>query len=257
MNPMNPMNLLPALNPSALTGPGNNTWLLDDAEPALIDAGVGVPAHVDAIAAALGGRTLCRVLVTHGHSDHASGVPALKRRWPSLDACKWMGAGETAETGDTGWTNLADGQQIRAGDALLTVIHTPGHALDHVCFWNAATRDLYAGDMVVRGTTVMIPGGRGGGLRAYMASLERMAALAPARIFPGHGPVIADPLALIAEYLEHRRMRDAQVAACLREGLTDPDAIVARLYPGLPSALLFAARATIDAHILKLREDGL
>ncbi len=111
--------------------------------------------------------------------------------------------------------------------------------------------------MVVRGTTVMIPANRGGGLRAYMTSLERLAALSPARILPGHGPIIDDPLALIAEYLDHRRMRDAQVAGCLRDGLSDPDAIVRRLYPGLPPALLFAARATIESHIQKLREDGL
>lgn len=251
--------LLSAFNPSPLTGPGNNTWLLDGAEPALIDAGVGVPAHVDAVAAALGGRALRRVLVTHGHSDHASGVPALKARWPSLEACKWVVPGDAPGVpGDApGWTGLADGQRIRAGDADLTVVHTPGHALDHVCFWNADTRDLYAGDMVVRGTTVMIPAGRGGGLRAYMTSLERLAALQPARIFPGHGPVIEDPLALIAEYLEHRRMREAQVAACLREGLADPAAIVARLYPGLSPGLQSVAGATIEAHIQKLREDGL
>ena len=54
---------------------------------------------------------------------------------------------------------------IRAGDAEFTVIHTPGHAEDHVCFWEAQTGWLFAGDMVVAGTTVMIPAGRGGNLR--------------------------------------------------------------------------------------------
>jgi glyoxylase-like metal-dependent hydrolase (beta-lactamase superfamily II) len=242
--------LLNALNPSALTGSGNNTWLLDGAEPTLIDAGVGVPAHVEALAAALGGRPLRRVLVTHGHSDHASGVAALRARWPSLEACKWVSAGESD------WVPLADGQQIRAGGAMLRVMHTPGHALDHLCFWDATSRDLYAGDMVVRGTTVMVPI-EGGGLRAYMASLERMARLAPMRILPGHGPIIDRPLELIAEYLEHRRQRDAQVAACLRDGLGDVEAIVSRIYPDLAEALRPAARATVASHLQKLREDGL
>ena len=246
------------MNPGALTGRGNNTWLLDGAEPTLIDAGVGVPEHVQAVAAALSGRALRRVVVTHGHPDHASGVPALRHRWPGLDVCRWVGAEPVAATdNDAGWTPLIDGQQFIAGDSALTVIHTPGHALDHICLWNAATRELYGGDMVVLGTTIMIPAGTGGGLRAYLASLERIAALGPVRIYSGHGPVIDDPLQLIADYIAHRRLRDEQVAACLRDGVTDPELMLPRIYPDLSSSLKTAALATIAAHIEKLREDGL
>jgi glyoxylase-like metal-dependent hydrolase (beta-lactamase superfamily II) len=243
--------LIPAGNPGAMTGSGNNTWLLMGAEPALIDAGVGAPPHVEAIARALEGRELSRVLVTHGHADHASGAPALKARWPNAGLAKF------APSDGLPWRALADGDRITAGDSLLTVIHTPGHALDHVCFWNPDTRELFAGDMLSLGTTIMIPAGRGGGLRAYITSLERLAALAPARVYPGHGLVIEEPVELIAEYLAHRRMREEQVRQCLAEGLIDAGAIVERLYPGLPAGLIAAARATIEAHIEKLREDGL
>jgi len=216
---------LPAANPSPLTGGGNNTWLLDGEEPTLIDAGVGAPAHIDAIARALDGRPLARVLVTHGHADHASGAPVLRGLWPRAELCKFIVAAPTSGASiapadnAADWRALADGQQIRAGHDTLTIIHTPGHALDHVCFWNAATGDLFAGDMLVQGTTVMIPAGRGGGLRAYLASLGRLAALSPARIYPGHGPVIERPAELITQYLEHRRMREAQVRGCLAAGL--------------------------------------
>lgn len=231
--------LLFADNPGPLTGSGNNTWLIDGAEPALIDAGVGAASHVEAIARALAGRALRHVLVTHGHPDHASGIPALCERWPAIVVGRWPG--------------LSDGAIVRAGNTPLVVVHTPGHAPDHICFWDESRRDLYAGDMVVKGTTVMIPAGRGGNLRDYLASLERLAALEPGRIFPGHGPIIDAPVALIREYLEHRRMRESQVQACLDAGIEDVDAMVSRIYPELSAELRPAARLTIEAHLEKLR----
>ena len=133
---------LPAGNPSPLTGQGNNTWLLSGVEPALVDAGVGIATHLDAISEALAGASLSRVLVTHGHVDHASGVPALRERWPGMETWKYPVDDERD------WRPLRDGQRIRAGDATLTVIHTPGHARDHVCFWHAETRELFSGDMI-------------------------------------------------------------------------------------------------------------
>lgn len=243
--------LVPAGNPGTLTGAaGNNTWLIDGAFPTLVDAGIGTAPHVAAITRALRARALVRVLVTHSHPDHASGVPALRRSWPSLEACKLPLRGEA------GWRALADGDTVAAGDAHLTVVHTPGHAPDHICFWDADRRCLYGGDMVVAGSTVMIPFGRGGSLTEYLASLERLAALAPDRIYPGHGDVIERPLDVIGAYLEHRRFRERQILECLGDGVTGVDAIAARLYPNLPDGLRQPARLTVEAHLQKLRDEG-
>ena len=142
---------LNAGNPGTWTGPGNNTYLFDGTEPTLIDAGVGNTEHVEAIAARLNGRALARVLVTHGHPDHASGVPALRQRWPNLEAYKWLSAPES------GWHPMNDGGRVRAGDTWLMVVHTPGHAADHVCFWESEARDLFCGDMMTATTTVLVP----------------------------------------------------------------------------------------------------
>ena len=247
---------LHADNPGPLTGAGNTTWLIDGAEPTLVDAGVGKAAHVDAIAAALGGRALARVLVTHDHADHAAGVPALRARWPAIDARKFLIDTDTGSDTAAPWRALADGEQVRAGDTMLIVLHTPGHARDHVCFWDPAAAAVFSGDMLIEGTTVMIPASRGGGLRAYLASLERIAALRPVRAYPGHGGPIEQPIELINVYLEHRRLREAQVLACLRDGIIGVDAMVARIYPGLAEPLIGPARATVEAHLEKLREDG-
>jgi glyoxylase-like metal-dependent hydrolase (beta-lactamase superfamily II) len=244
--------LLPARNPGPMTGRGNNTWLLDGAEPTLVDAGVGVAEHVDEIAGHLAGRPLVRVLVTHGHRDHASGVPALRSRWPDLDVWKWPGDDETPDA----LLPLTDGQRLAAGDRELSVIHTPGHAPDHVCFRDELAGAIFTGDMVVRGSTVVIPAGRGGRLTDYLASLEKLAAFRPSRCYPGHGPVIDRPLDLITEYLDHRAMREAQVLDCLAAGLTSVDDMVRRIYPDVTEAIRPFAALTVEAHLEKLREEG-
>lgn len=244
---------LHARNPGTLTGPGNNTYLIDGAEPALIDAGVGHPDHLNEIARVLGGRALARVFVTHGHPDHASGVPALRRRWPQLHAYKWPGD----DPGD--WRSLADDDVVAAGDRRLRVVFTPGHAADHVCFWEPETRGLFCGDMMTATTTIMVPPSTfGGNLAHYLDSLRRLSALEPVVAWPGHGAEINDPVGRIEEYLAHRAERARQVTACLDAGVTDLDAIVARVYTDTPAALWPAARLTVEAllEMLGRRSNG-
>jgi glyoxylase-like metal-dependent hydrolase (beta-lactamase superfamily II) len=238
-----------------MTGAGNWTWLLPGRVPTLIDAGTGAPEFIDDLHAALAGSSLAQVLVTHGHIDHASGAPALhalmptarfrKMPWPERDA-RWP----------AGWEPLADGDAIAAGDTSLTAVHTPGHAPDHLCFWHEETRSLFCGDLAVRGTTVYIPTTLQGDLSAYLASLERILALNPARMYPAHGPVIDEPSKLLEQYLEHRREREGQVLDALGAGVGTAEAMVARIYPRLSDALLPVARETMLAHLLKLERDG-
>ena len=124
--------LIPAGNPSEWTGPaGNNTWLLRGRVPALVDAGVGRPEHIEAIARALDGSSLARVFITHGHPDHVGGLPALRARWPDLDVIPAASFEQSEQ--DAGDSSA---RTIAGGDGTLRVIATPGHAPDHLCFFD-------------------------------------------------------------------------------------------------------------------------
>ena len=244
--------LLHAANPGPMTGEGNWTYLIGERQPVLIDAGVGHASHLDAIAeAAPSGPSL--VLVTHAHSDHVSGAPAIKDRWPAAGFVKhpWP-----VRDPDVGWSWLQDGSIVETDDGPLTVLHTPGHSPDHLTLWHADTRTLFVGDMLVLGSTVVIPASHGGSLADYLRSLDRMLQLNPARAFPAHGPVIDDPAALIHKYVEHRAQREQQVFDALGAGGSTVDAITTKIYPALDPALVPMARESVLAHLQKLAVDG-
>lgn len=242
-----------------MTGGGNHTYLLADSggEAALVDAGVGEPRHIAEVGQLLTDHRarLLHVLVTHAHADHASGAPALAAAHPTARFHKfpWL---EADRKHPVKWEPLRDGDVILAGGEPLTVLHTPGHAPDHVAFWHEPSRTVFSGDLVVQGGSVMIEASRGGDLRRYLAALERLLALEPSRLLPAHGPEVADPAALLRQYLDHRRMREQQVLGALAAGRNTVPSIAEYIYDGLDPALMPAARETVRAHLDKLTAEG-
>ena len=244
--------LLHAANPGPMTGGGNWTYLIGGTHPVLIDAGVGNASHLDAIAkAAPPGPS--HVVVTHAHSDHVTGAPAIHRRWPAALFSKHPWPERDPQVP---WARLEDGSVVRTDEGELTVLHTPGHAPDHVTLWHAESRTLFVGDMLVQGSTVVIPASLGGSLADYLRSLERMFELNPARALPAHGPVIDDPLSLIRHYIEHRAQREQQILDALRAETSTVESITAKIYPAVMSALLAMARESVLAHLIKLESEG-
>jgi glyoxylase-like metal-dependent hydrolase (beta-lactamase superfamily II) len=231
-----------APNPGPYTGPGTNTWIVDAGPVAIvIDPGPDDDAHLDAIEKKLGSTAVGVVLVTHSHPDHLPLAERLAAR--SRAAVKR-------------YPELADGDVVRVGNLNVTALHTPGHSADHLSFWLDGDRVLFTGDLVLgRGSSmVTFPEGD---VAAYLRSLERLEALQPRMLFPGHWDPVTDAMAKLEEYRTHRLAREAQVLAELKRGRgTAPD-LTRRVYgTELGGELFRAAEMTLRAHLKKLIDDG-
>jgi glyoxylase-like metal-dependent hydrolase (beta-lactamase superfamily II) len=233
-----------ATNGGPFTGPGTNTWLLGDPPAGIvIDPGPDDDEHLSAIQRALGGMAVGAVLVTHSHADHLG----LADRLAALHLARV-----------TRYPELADGDVVRLGGLNLTALHTPGHAADHLAFWMPDDRVLFTGDLILGRGSSMVTYPEGD-VAAYLRSLERVAALQPRMLFPGHWDPVLEAGAKIREYQEHRLGRERQVIDELGEGPGTAKELTRRIYGaevGQQEALLGAAEMTLRAHLRKLIEEG-
>jgi glyoxylase-like metal-dependent hydrolase (beta-lactamase superfamily II) len=217
-----------APNPGPMTLEGTNTYLVGSEPCVVIDPGPADPGHLDAIRAAAeerGGIGL--VLLTHSHADHTAGAEDLEVEIV------------LPEHGEEHFGLLA--------------VATPGHAADHVAFIAAGV--CFAGDLVLGlGSTIVPPGG--GALAAYMGSLALLQSHDLDLIAPGHGPWITDPAAKLAEYVEHREMRERGLLAAFEEGERSRAALLTTVWHDVPAELLPMAAMAMEAHLEKLEEEG-
>jgi glyoxylase-like metal-dependent hydrolase (beta-lactamase superfamily II) len=236
-----------APNPGPMTLEGTNTYLYGSGPCAAIDPGPDHAGHREAVLAAAGERGgIGVVLLTHGHGDHAAGAPALVTAAVEAAAAGGGGAAWRPEI-----VLPIDGEEPFPG---LRAIATPGHAADHVCLMSA-DGVCFSGDLVLgQGSTFVPPDG--GSLIAYMDSLRRMQAEPIELICPGHGPWIEDPTAKLAEYVEHREMRERKLLAALERGERSKGALLAEAWDDVPAELRPAAAMVMDAHLAKLEAEG-
>jgi glyoxylase-like metal-dependent hydrolase (beta-lactamase superfamily II) len=219
-----------APNPGPMTLAGTNTYLYRSDPCVVIDPGPDDAGHLGAVRAAAEERGgIGVVLLTHSHGDHAAGADGLGVK-----------------------AVLPSGGEEYGG---LRAIATPGHAADHVCFLSE-DGVCFSGDLVLgEGSTFVPPDG--GSLAAYMESLLLLQAEPIELICPGHGPWVTDPAAKLAEYVEHREMRERRLLSAFERGERSKEALLNEAWADVPAELRPAAALVMEAHLQKLDAEGL
>ena len=271
--PGHPMQIEPGLrrilapNPSPMTHWGTNTYLLGEADVAVIDPGPMDEAHLAAILDATGGARVSHILVTHAHRDHSplarrlsevTGAPVLgfgpatagrTRVMEDLARQGLVGGGEGVDHAFAPDIAVADGTVIESGEWRLVAHWTPGHFAGHLSFeWEGR---VFTGDHVMGWASTMISP-PDGDVTAFMTSCARLKALGARRFHPGHGAPVDEPAQRLDWLMRHRREREAQILAALGQTPTDLRTLTRRIYHDAPVALLPAAERNVLAHLVDL-----
>lgn len=253
-----------ARNPSPFTFKGTGVYVVGGRRAAIIDPGPAIGEHLEALKRMLDGIEITHILVTHTHLDHSPAARFVK---------DWTGAATYAFGPHGGGTGdgvkveegadrdfvpdvaVRDGEVISGDGFTIECVFTPGHTSNHMCFALREERALFSGDHVMGwSTTVVAP--PDGDMARYMASLDKLLARDDRTLWPTHGGPVRDPKNFVAAYIAHRKEREAQILACLRDGLSLIPEIVARLYADIDPRLHAAAGRSVLAHLIQLVGEG-
>jgi glyoxylase-like metal-dependent hydrolase (beta-lactamase superfamily II)/8-oxo-dGTP pyrophosphatase MutT (NUDIX family) len=248
---------LTAPNASIMTGPGTNTYILgDDVNGHLvIDPGPDDSRHIQLIRDLTSDR-VAGILCTHTHIDHSPGAAPLRR---STGAPVFGRLAENMERQDSSFVpdkELSDGDELKFGDLTIDVLHTPGHASNHLCFLFAEARMLFTGDHIMQGSTVVI-NPPDGDMSAYFSSLNKLYDYQFDWIAPGHGFLMDNPHEAVNRLLIHRQKRETKIVnalSVLGEGTVDE--LVIHAYDDVSEALHQLAKRSLLAHLEKLHQEG-
>lgn len=248
-----------APNPGPMTGPGTNSYLVGSPQTntwTVIDPGPHIEAHLQALQSARPGR-IDRILVTHTHTDHSPLAAALSQATGAPVFGRHAAHPMWQDPSFAPQAELAHGERIVLGeDSTLRVIHTPGHASNHLCYLLEEEQLLFTGDHVMQGSTVVI-NPPDGDMSAYLRSLQALIDEPLQWLAPGHGFLVAQPHQVLRDLIAHRLRREARVVGALAQHAPCAiDVLLPTVYADVPPALYPMARRSLLAHLLKLRDDG-
>ena len=245
-----------APNPGVFTGGGTNTYLVGREDLTLIDPGPNIKEHIDEIIR-VGKNKIKRILVTHTHTDHSPAALPISK---VLDVPMY---GRLID-GESSWEDetfipdviLNDADIIKTDEYTLEVIHTPGHASNHLCFLIKELNCLITGDHIMDGSTVVI-GPPDGNMADYLESLNKLFKYKIDCLAPGHGNFMYEPKKVIESIIRHRLSREAKVLRRLEDvGDIDLESLTAIVYDDVPEQLHPIAKFSLEAHLLKLLKEG-
>ena len=245
-----------APNPGVFTGGGTNTYLVGREDLTLIDPGPNIKEHIDEIIRE-GENKIKRILVTHTHTDHSPAALPISK---VLDVPMY---GRLID-GESSWEDetfipdviLNDADIIKTDEYTLEVIHTPGHASNHLCFLIKELNCLITGDHIMEGSTVVI-GPPDGNMADYLESLNKLFKYKIDCLAPGHGNFMYEPKKVIESIIRHRLSREAKVLRRLEDvGDIDLESLTAIVYDDVPEQLHPIAKFSLEAHLLKLLNEG-
>ena len=254
-----------ARNPSPFTWHGTGTYVIGEGNVAVVDPGPDLPAHVDALLAALDGETVTHLLVTHTHRDHSPACrPVQAATGARTSGFGRHGSGridvgmQVEEGADNDFVPdvlVAHGDVIRGDGWSVECVHTPGHTSNHLCYQLREHKALFSGDHVMGwSTTIISP--PDGDIASYLESLELLLERDDACYWPTHGPCVRDPKPLVRGLIAHRLERADEIRACLADGVHRVVDMVPRMYSELPVTMYPAAGRSVFSTLIYLIERG-
>ena len=246
-----------APNGSEMTGAGTNTFLIGHKDVAVLDPGPEYESHYEAIIAAGAGR-IKWVVVTHTHKDHSPLATRLaEETGAQLMGCVLEPSDQFQDTSFAVANNIQHGDRLGTEEFTLEAVYTPGHVGNHFCYVLHEENLLFSGDHIMDGSTVVIlpPSGD---MKDYLDSLDVLSNYSITGIAPGHGNLIENPSKVIDTLKRHRLMREQKVISGMGTvGEGNIMELLPVVYDDVAENVLFYARFSLWAHLLKLERDGI